>query len=492
MLTRLKVHGFKNLVDTEIRFGPLTCVAGLNGVGKSNVFDAIRFLSLLADRPFIEAATETRGGDDITALFTVGGDGRMILECDVLIPYRGHDDFNQPAEASHTFLTYRLALRLVRDDADLPRVRLEHERLVYIPKGKTKEKLGFPFSSIWRDSTVFNSDRRAPFIDTVRHGDDTIVRLSSDKMRDQAKSKRGGGKPADFLARNLPRTVLSSAQNADEARTAVLARLEMRSWRILQLEPSALRRPDDLQSPTRLAADGSHLPATLYRLARRGDAAATYAEVANRLALLVSEVRSVWVDRDEARRVLCFVMQDRAGVELPASSLSDGTLRFVALTVLEQDPTATGVLCLEEPENGIHPGRIDAMMQLLSDMAVDVSEAADDDNPLRQVIISTHSPVVAARAKSQELVFAETRDVPAASNRGLLRSLVLRPIAKTWRCNGDAPVALGEVMSFLDSVRTNGSPPKKMKTRQLQSSEATTYEAVVDQLSFEFVGARKP
>ena len=28
MLTRLKVKGFKNLVDVDIRFGPFTCIAG--------------------------------------------------------------------------------------------------------------------------------------------------------------------------------------------------------------------------------------------------------------------------------------------------------------------------------------------------------------------------------------------------------------------------------------------------------------------------------
>lgn len=44
MLTRLKVNGFKNLVDVDILFGPFTCVAGANAVGKSNLFDAIRFL----------------------------------------------------------------------------------------------------------------------------------------------------------------------------------------------------------------------------------------------------------------------------------------------------------------------------------------------------------------------------------------------------------------------------------------------------------------
>lgn len=42
MLTRLKVNGFKNLVDVDVRFGPFTCVAGANGVGKSNLFCRMR------------------------------------------------------------------------------------------------------------------------------------------------------------------------------------------------------------------------------------------------------------------------------------------------------------------------------------------------------------------------------------------------------------------------------------------------------------------
>ena len=30
MLSRLKVNGFKNLVDVDVRFGPFTCIAGAN------------------------------------------------------------------------------------------------------------------------------------------------------------------------------------------------------------------------------------------------------------------------------------------------------------------------------------------------------------------------------------------------------------------------------------------------------------------------------
>ena len=44
MLERLKVHGFRTLVNTEIRFDPLTIMIGRNGVGKTNILDSLQLL----------------------------------------------------------------------------------------------------------------------------------------------------------------------------------------------------------------------------------------------------------------------------------------------------------------------------------------------------------------------------------------------------------------------------------------------------------------
>jgi hypothetical protein len=77
MLTRLKVSGFKNLVDVDVRFGPFTCIAGANATGKSNLFDAIQFLSHLASDTLLNAALSVRseGGrtTDVRNLFLRAG-----------------------------------------------------------------------------------------------------------------------------------------------------------------------------------------------------------------------------------------------------------------------------------------------------------------------------------------------------------------------------------------------------------------------------------
>jgi hypothetical protein len=76
--------------------------------------------------------------------------------------------------------------------------------------------------------------------------------------------------------------------------------------------------------------------ATMARLAGSlEDPSTIYAQIANRARELVDDIRSVRVDRDEHRRLLTLFATNSCGIELPASSLSDGTLRFLALVVLD-------------------------------------------------------------------------------------------------------------------------------------------------------------
>jgi hypothetical protein len=175
------------------------------------------------------------------------------------------------------------------------------------------------------------------------------------------------------------------------------------------------------------------------------------ASLANRLAELVGDVRDIHAERDDARELISTYMTFADGTPHPASSLSDGTLRFLALAILEQDPEFRGLLCLEEPENGIHPERIAAMIRLLIDLAMDAEFPAGPDNPLRQVIVNTHSPTCAAEVPHDSLLSAEPAH--AERNGRLLPTFRLSALPATWRTKYDVPlIKKGTLVQYLKPV----------------------------------------
>ncbi|HBL10817.1 MAG TPA: ATPase [Cyanobacteria bacterium UBA11162] len=474
MLTRLKVNGFKNLVDVDVRFGAFTCVAGANGVGKSNLFDAIRFLSALADLPLIEAALSVRdeGGrtGDVRSLFHRVGNkyaDQMSFEAEMIIPDQGVDDLGQTAQASITFLRYSVKLAYKKDNSfrSLGSLELLKEELVHINLGDASKHLLFPHKAkTWRKSAV-KGQRRVPyFISTEGEGTNRIIKLHQDDGT--------SGRALARSANALPRTVIS-VTNAAESPTALLARREMQSWQLLQLEPSSLRQPDEFTAPTKLDTDGSHLAATLYHLARlrkkqemngkfEEDAEAqVYTQIANRLAELLDDVDQVSIDRDDSRELLTLMVKNRDGTTHPARSLSDGTMRFLALAVLELDPEAQGLLCLEEPENGIHPERIPKILNLLQDIATDVEEPVNQDNPLRQVIINTHSPAVVMQVPDDSLLIAELKETVSSGQR--FKRVCFSCLPNTWRqskipeSGQENVVSKGKLLAYLNPVPNDDS-----------------------------------
>lgn len=475
MLTRLKINGFKNLVDVDIRFGPFTCIAGANGVGKSNLFDAIRFLSALADMPFLEAAQIVRDEEgrsvDIRGLFRRVGNaipGSITFEAEMIVPHQGQDNLGQTAEATTTFLHYKLELAYQPDGASSTRgtLKLVHESLDYYKKGEAHQHLLFKHVvKTWRDSLGFGK-RTSPFISTDNEGGKKIIKLHQDRQ-----DNKGGGRTRLLLADSLPRTVLSDT-NASENPTALLARLEMRSWRLLQLEPTALRRPDEFNAPNRLGVDGAHLAKSLYTQANietinEGQQLGTnsnkvYAQITSRLSQLLDDVRTVRVDRDEKRELLTLEVAGRDGTFHPARSLSDGTLRFLALAVLELEHIP-GVLCFEEPENGIHPQRITAILELLQDIAVDTTEKVSVDNPLRQVIINTHSPGVVSLVPADSLVVADLQEGVDPITKIRFRHTRFSSLPDTWRTRSPSnfrEVSLGKLLSYLNPAAEEKSDLK--------------------------------
>jgi predicted ATPase len=475
MLTRLQVSGFKNLDGIDVRFGPFTCIAGANGVGKSNLFDAIAFLAALADKPLAEAAASIRGTEgrlgDVRSLFQKTGSDRveeMSFIAEMIIPEVGTDDLGAEAKAGMTFLRYTLRLRY--DDQPGTRGPLEivEERMDHINRTGAAGVLGFDHKPAWRES-VIKGRRTVPYIETIEDGTKRVVRNHADSV-----GGNGGGGARSVLAAAMPRTVLSSSNNASEHRTLVLARREMLGWTQFQLEPSALRAPDAFNAPPRIASNGAHLAAALNGLARdaRREGSAepedVYQEVANRLAELFEDVRTLRIDQDDKRELYSIVLTDLQGTDHPASSLSDGTLRFLALAILQASQAGPSLLCLEEPENGIHPERIPEMIDLLRQIAVDVREPAGPDNPMRQVIINTHSPAVVNVVPQDTLVIAEPHEVARQGRR--TRLLKLRGLNKTWRADTNG-ASIRTILAYLPALPPTKGRSRKVKEARLRDRE---------------------
>ncbi|MCB9879040.1 MAG: AAA family ATPase [Planctomycetes bacterium] len=417
MLLRLRIQGFKNLRDVDIHFGPLTCFVGPNGVGKSNVFDAIQLLRHLADDEIQTAAGSirqpTEGSFSPLDLITDRDPSTtMRFAADMLVPRRAVDDFGQECEPSATLLNYVVALRF---DERQNRLVLAEERLVHHNKGDARDVLLFPNSRAFRESVVFAKRYGTAFISSQTDGDQARIQIHSD----------GGSRGRAVPAGPSPRTIVGGTTSNDYP-TIIAARREMASWHAVHLEPSSLRAPDRFGEERPVDERGAHIAATLRRLGRERSSrdldeghvaeagydglSSTCAEAANQLARLVHGVADLRVRDDEVRQHhVVEVRFHGSDVWMPPRALSEGTLRYLALVTMQMDQRSSHVLCIEEPENGIEPNGVPELIGLLRDYAVDPELPANGaDNPLRQVILNSHSRDVVGSLPAGEVLFVES------------------------------------------------------------------------------------
>lgn len=471
MLTRLKVKGFKNLVDVDLKFGPFTIIAGTNGVGKSNLFDAIQLLSALADKSLLDAVTSVRqetSSSNATRVFTQNpgvATGYMSFEVEMLVGGKVVDDLEQESRPSARHLKYALELKFTKQESSLlPKIEICSESLGYLNRDDSTKALPFARrKKIWLKS-VQGGKRTSPLISTRPSDDGNIIKVHEDSGHQ--------GRPRELKASTLTRTILSTI-NTIENPTALAARREMQSWRLIQLEPSRLRAPSGWGDRPELGLDGAGLPAVLNRLFLGDNSSEVESKIVNRLYDLIGDIRNIRIDSDERRESYTVVVGFKDGSEYRARDLSDGTLRILALATLESDPKWGGLLCMEEPENGIHPSRIPSIMNLLRSISVDLYQSVDEDNPLRQVIINTHSPEVVGLSPNDALLLAIAGWVEIHGR--CLPNIEFRPLSGTWRDAENMTYvtrhAIGEYLRALDiaiaDVGTLGSENEQIVAQSL-------------------------
>jgi predicted ATPase len=343
MLRTLRVRGFKSLKDVTLTFPRLTVLFGPNAAGKSNILDAVQALSKFATgRTLADALTEPIRGYPVEAFsFPPGGLAELLsgparrfgLEADLTIGSDAHK--------------YRLEVEIEPLSAALSVV---DEYLARLRK-HSDEAAGVP-----------------------------ALEVVDDRIRVRRKSS---GKPRfEPLRQNF--TMVSDLRLSGLEYAAIArARGELSAWRTYYLDPRvSMRQAQPPAEVTDIGVLGADIAPFLYRLRKEHPKA--FDTIRRTLNSVIPSVNDLVVDLDTRRGTLdILVKQD--GILFSSRIVSEGTLRVLGLCAIAANPWGGSLLAFEEPENGVHPRRIELIAQVLFHLA---------KSGERQVIVTTHSPLL--------------------------------------------------------------------------------------------------
>lgn len=376
MLRQITISGYKSLQDSTAQFMPFTVIVGRNNTGKSNLFDALRLLSHLAEMPVASAfKPERHRGDPVESFFSEG-QPRLSLVGEFDLTGTPHP-FYEDQPLTHPHLNYETEI-VFRNGL----LEVETEQL----RGRTVS--GIKYRSFITTERI--SKRRDTNGGAANRGSARQVSVN----RDTAKS----GKSRHFPS-PASRSVLTMIDDAELYPHVVALARELSSWRFFHFEPEALREPSPAMDILELEPSGRGLSGFYDTLSSRD--AARFASAERALRRGIPEAKGIrLLDTGDRRRLLAVMRED--GREFTARVLSDGTLRFLALLALAYAPQPPGLVCFEEPENGVHPGRL----PFIADTLRGISERGMDGGRRAQVVVNSHSPYLIDLLDPAEILLA--------------------------------------------------------------------------------------
>jgi hypothetical protein len=105
------------------------------------------------------------------------------------------------------------------------------------------------------------------------------------------------------------------------------------------------------------------------------------------------------------------------------------------------------------------------MLKLLQDIVTDPDEPVGPNNPLRQVIINTHSPAVVGQVPEGSLLSAELKESVRDGRR--FRHLTFSCLPDTWRAETGCPaISRGRLLAYLNPMAPAGGSELAGSTSQ--------------------------
>jgi predicted ATPase len=199
-------------------------------------------------------------------------------------------------------------------------------------------------------------------------------------------------------------------QSADERVKRVVSRI-----RVYNLDHAAISAPSMVQAGLELSETGGNLTAVLDQI--RDAAPERFEAINSELCRWLPEYdRVLFATPGHGQKSFSLRLRSVRGV-VPARALSQGTLLAMAMLTLAYLPDPPSVVCIEEPDRGLHPRLLRDVCDVLRRLAYP-KDAGDDREPV-QVIATSHSPSMLDlfRDRPEEVVIAERNNDNVAFHR---------------------------------------------------------------------------
>ena len=370
MVRRIQALNYRCLRHVDVRLaGNFHILVGPNASGKSTLLDVVGFFADLTPGS-IESAVRKRVPDFRDLVWGRQGHGRFELAIDL--------DAGDPSEESAgDVIRYEL---VARDDEAGPYLETVQGLVVRDCVGTPRPVSRFPapldpvpsLLGTGQDKCariLFRGARRfSDYIDDVRSRLDSI---------DEERSTDGDVKDLH--------------QKLDAAMAALKFDMLGLKLRKLVLDGHRLREASPpAHAGAVLSPDGSNLPWIVRHLVGKHET--RFLEWLDHVRVVLPALKDVRVVEREDDHRAYLMLSYGAGIEVPSWSVSEGTLRLLALTVISYLPDTGQIYLIEEPENGIHPLAIEAVYQSLSSVYGS------------HVFITTHSPTLLGCASPEEVL----------------------------------------------------------------------------------------
>ena len=329
-LNSAKIRGYRPFSDLLAQFGPLEVLVGANGSGKSSLFEFLRFLrdSLYQDIP-----PEIIAGSLGQQIFHIPGPEKFWWSIEV--------DTGKP-------------------------VPLCYEGEVLGPVGRTHVS----FERV-QTSRPLGPQYRQPYLYmNVRERKGVIADPVSKKLEKQE------------IALKRPNQLALSTVTNPSMETLYDLRDYLRGWRFyssFNIANEKIRKSVLIEQEPVLHEDAGNLSSLLHYLMT--EHRPVFDELQQHLSSAIPGFRGLTVKaRGGPGEVIAFWQEKGIDSDLSLADLSDGILRLICWTVLCVQPNPPSLVCIDEPDQGVHPRTLPILAALF--------EKACERT---QILLATHS-----------------------------------------------------------------------------------------------------